>query len=85
MKKSVLLAVLLAGMAAYLSAQSFNTGTLIGTATDPSGAVVPGARIVLQDAATTQSARSAHQQRGPVFVPRSAARHVFGKGDPSGV
>jgi len=55
MKKSALLAVLLAGMAAYLSAQSFNTGTLIGTATDPSGAVVPGARIVLQDAATNQS------------------------------
>jgi len=43
---------LLAGMAAAGYPQSANTGTVIGTAIDPSGAVMPGARVELQDVTT---------------------------------
>jgi hypothetical protein len=41
--------------AAALHAQSANTGNLIGTATDPSGAVIPGAQVELQDSTTGRS------------------------------
>jgi hypothetical protein len=55
------LALLCLGIAAVaLYAQSANTGTLIGTATDPSGAVVPRAHLELKDISTgvTRSAIS---------------------------
>jgi hypothetical protein len=46
---------LLTGLATFVDAQSFNTGTLIGTVTDPSGAVVPGTQITLRDSTTGQA------------------------------
>ena len=44
--------------AGYGQAQMASTGTVIGTVTDPSGAVIPGAQIELTDT-TTGNARTA--------------------------
>jgi hypothetical protein len=43
---------LFAAFAAAVYAQTAGTGTVIGTITDPSGAVVPGSKIELRDTAT---------------------------------
>lgn len=53
----ICLAVLWLGSAAPLFAQSTSTGTVAGTVTDPSGAVVSGASITLTDL-TTRTART---------------------------
>jgi hypothetical protein len=50
--RSIALALSLVSLAAPLGAQSANTATVIGTATDPSGALVPGARVELKEIAT---------------------------------
>jgi len=55
MQQRVFGAVLCVCLTGLAVAQSLNTGTLIGTATDPSGAVVPGAQITMTDSATGQS------------------------------
>jgi len=52
MKHIVLGICLLLAAAVGATAQTAGTGTIIGTATDPSGAVVPAAKIELQDVAT---------------------------------
>ena len=57
LKKVALQIAWTAGIAIQAYAQSANTGTLIGTATDPSGAVVPGTRVELRDT-TTGAART---------------------------
>src|SRR5579872_2974688 len=51
-KQFALLIALTAGMAIPVYGQSSNTGTLIGTASDASGAVVPGTRVELRDTST---------------------------------
>jgi len=51
-------ALLMAACAALTFAQTAGTGTVLGTVSDPSGAIVPGARIELRDA-TTGVVRSA--------------------------
>src|SRR5277367_4941484 len=51
-KLSLLLAVLVAGMlldASSVFGQATSSGTVVGTATDSQGAVVPGATITLTD------------------------------------
>lgn len=57
-KKFVLRIAFIAAMAMQANGQSANTGTLIGTATDASGAVVPGTQVQLRDV-TTGASRSA--------------------------
>jgi len=50
--------VLLLSFGGYAGAQMASTGTVIGTVTDPSGAMVPGAQIELKDT-TTGNVRTA--------------------------
>src|SRR5215467_7404488 len=51
-KRIALGAALFQALAIQALSQTTGTGTIIGTATDPSGAVVPAAKIGLQDIAT---------------------------------
>ncbi len=51
MKRTLLVMVLGLAVAAGAAAQSATTGQVAGTVTDPTGAVVPGARIVLKSQA----------------------------------
>ena len=53
MKKSLLLLIALFFCSPYLKAQ--DTASIVGTVTDPSGAAVPGAAVVLTDPATGKS------------------------------
>src|SRR5215469_12535173 len=83
MRDHVLVAALCVCLAGLGTAQSFNTGTLIGTATDPSGAVVPGAQITIVDSTTGQSrsviTNSAGQYSFPAVPPGTysvTARHT---------
>src|SRR5262245_23175125 len=51
-RSSALLLSVLLFITPALLAQTSNTGTLLGNVSDPSGAVIPGVEIKLQDAAT---------------------------------
>jgi hypothetical protein len=77
-----LVSLSIAALALY--AQSANTGTLIGTATDPSGAVVPGAHVELKDISTgvTRSAVSnaAGQYSFPGLPPGAYSVKASGAG-----
>jgi Carboxypeptidase regulatory-like domain len=70
--------------AVALHAQSANTGTLIGTATDPSGAVVPGAHVELKDISTgvtrTAISNGAGQYSFPGLPPGSYSVKASGTG-----
>ena len=79
------LAVLcLSSTAVALYAQSANTGTLIGTATDPSGAVVPGAHVELKDISTgvirSALSNAAGQYSFPGLPPGSYSVKASGTG-----
>src|SRR3982750_3724525 len=52
MKHTIAGIFLFAALAIQSPGQTAGTGTIIGTATDPSGAVIPNARIELQDVTT---------------------------------
>lgn len=58
MNRIVPAVVLLLSFSSFAGAQMASTGTVIGSVTDPSGAVVPGARIELRDT-TTGNVRTA--------------------------
>jgi len=79
---SVLLCLSVNAVALY--AQSANTGTLIGTATDPSGAVVPGAHVELKDISTgvtrTAISNGAGQYSFPGLPPGSYSVKASGTG-----
>jgi len=70
--------------AVALHAQSANTGTLIGTATDPSGAVVPGAHVEMKDISTgvtrTAISNGAGQYSFPGLPPGSYSVKASGTG-----
>jgi len=61
--------IVLVFMAGSLGAQSANTGTLIGTATDPSGAVVPGTRVQLKDLSTSVTRNAVTNAAGQYSFP----------------
>src|SRR5215471_17773921 len=52
------------GVPAVLLAQTSNTGTVIGNISDPSGAVIPGVEIVLQDTATKDARSTITNENG---------------------
>src|SRR5215469_6242952 len=60
--------VMIAVSGRVLLAQTASTGTVLGLVTDPAGAVVPGATVELEDAAT-KAVRTASTN--------SAGRYVF--------
>src|SRR5258708_34991371 len=57
---ATMLAALLTIVAPHLAAQSILTGDVVGTVTDPSGAVVSGATVTLSsvDTGSTQTAKT---------------------------
>jgi carboxypeptidase family protein len=69
MKEFAVKIALIAVMVVRVYAQSANTGTVIGVATDPSGAVVPGARVELQDVTTGLSRTVLTNSAGQYFFP----------------
>ncbi|MBV9434771.1 MAG: carboxypeptidase regulatory-like domain-containing protein, partial [Acidobacteria bacterium] len=60
----VVLCLILGISTAPLFAQSIATGTIVGTVTDPSGAVVPGADIAITDKTTNAVSRTASNKDG---------------------
>lgn len=69
MKKAALTIAALLGFSIYAGAQSASTGTVIGTVTDPSGAVVPAAAIELKDAATGETRTAVTNSAGQYSFP----------------
>jgi hypothetical protein len=66
---SLLLAVLLAVACGPAAAQTANTGMVLGTVTDPGGAVVPGASAVLTNAATNEARTATTNDVGQYVFP----------------
>ena len=61
----------------------FDTATVLGTVTDPSGAVVPHSQVALRSTATGTLATASTDERGEYrFVDISDSR--YGRGDPVG-
>ncbi len=63
------LAVILFCIPNALLAQASFTGTILGTVTDPSGAVVPGARVLVKNAGTNETVPVTTDGFGNFFVP----------------
>jgi hypothetical protein len=57
----------LLSLPAVIWGQTATTGTVVGTVTDPSGAVVPSAKVVLKDLAT-QAERTAETNTAGQFI-----------------
>jgi Carboxypeptidase regulatory-like domain len=60
--------VIYLGSASSLWAQSTNTGTIVGTITDPSGAVVPGVTVTLIESGTNSTRTTVTNEAGHYFV-----------------
>ncbi len=69
----LILATILVAVSAY--GQTFR-GSINGTVTDPSGAVVPGASVKATDDATASAVDCDHHQRWRVLLPGSAPGHL---------
>jgi hypothetical protein len=61
--------VFVAGVGPWACAQSRSTGTVLGTVRDPSGAVIPGATVTLQNAGTGATLTVATNSSGDYFFP----------------
>ncbi len=72
MKKTVVTALLFLSLGAFLFAQTTATGTLEGTVTDASGAVVPGAPIKVINSATGQTFEISSNEHGYWVIPSLA-------------
>ncbi|SEF90701.1 Carboxypeptidase regulatory-like domain-containing protein [Bryocella elongata] len=66
---AVLLAALCVAGASTARAQSANAGTITGTVTDPTGAVIPGATITVSDAKSATSRTTVTNKDGQFVVP----------------
>jgi hypothetical protein len=66
---TVLLAVISCLLPSPVQAQSSSTGAIAGTVTDPSGAVVPGARIKVTNQATGASRTTVSSSTGNYLLP----------------
>jgi hypothetical protein len=59
--------LLFALLSAFLSGQS-TTGTIVGSVTDPSGAVVPGVDVTVTDLGTNITTKATTDERGDYVV-----------------
>ena len=71
MKRGFILGIVAAFLcvAQFSRAQTANTGSLVGTVTDPSGAVIPGAQIIATNGATGQAITVISNAQGYYQVP----------------
>ena len=63
----VVVAVLSLGMAVRVWAQSTNTGNVVGTVTDASGAVIPGVSVTLSETRTSSTRTAVTNDAGKYF------------------
>ena len=66
-RRVLLLGAMIVGSTGWLRAQGY--GTIVGTITDPSGAVVVGARVQVTDEATSVSRETASNDQGYFVLP----------------
>ena len=67
--RALLLSFLLCLFASAVLPQASFTGTIVGTVTDPAGAVIAGAKVTVTNTATNEVARTAADTAGNYFVP----------------
>ncbi len=74
LQRGLILAVLVCSLVLLISAgaQTSSTGTIVGTVTDPTGAVVPKAAVTLLNSATNESQTSATNGQGQFVFPNVA-------------
>jgi len=61
---TMMVLALVLGVPAMVLTQTSNTGTVLGNISDPSGAVIPGVDIVLQDTATRETRSAITNENG---------------------
>ncbi len=78
MKKPILVTTLFLLLSSFVFAQTTATGTLEGTVTDASGAIVPGAQVKVSNAANGQNFETTSNERGYWVIASlpSAVYHV---------
>jgi hypothetical protein len=68
-----------------LSGQTTGTGTLVGTITDSSGALVAGAKVTTVNAATAFTSEVPSSQEGAYYIPYLTSRNIPDYGGIAGI